>query len=78
MEKERVKINKAEVVKLLEQGYTKSEVKEQLYPTLNDSQWNKALKAMQLSSYKVKKIDFVIEDIEPVVGEGSSYNPANQ
>jgi len=73
---EKVKINKAEVVKLLEAGITKTEVRDQLYPSLNNMQWIKALKAMGLSSMKVKKVDFIIED-ETVVGIPTpSTNPA--
>lgn len=73
---EKVKINKTEVVKLLEAGVTKTEVRDQLYPSLNNMQWIKALKMMGLSSMKVKKVDFIIED-ETVIGIPSiGNNPA--
>lgn len=67
-QKERIVVSKAKVVELMDKGFTKEEIHQDLYPTLNDSQWKKFLVAAGLNSVKVKKIDFVIEDLEPVIG----------
>jgi len=75
---ERIKINKTEVVNLLEQGISKEEIREQYYPSLNNNQWKKALNMMGLSSFKVKKIDFLIEDMEVTTPRGNTYSPNNQ
>ena len=60
---EKVKISKAFVKSQLDLGIDKEQVREANFPELNKSQWSKALKAMQLSNYRTRKVDFVIEEV---------------
>lgn len=60
--REKVQISKSKVAELLASGVEKDVIREENYPQLNKSQWNKALKAMGLSSVRAKKVEFVIED----------------
>lgn len=76
--KERVKLSKAKIVELMDKGFTKEEIHQDLYPTLNDSQWKKALIQMNLGGVKVKKIDFIIEDFETVTPNEKNYAPQKE
>lgn len=73
--RERVAISKVKIVELMDKGYSKEEIHQELYSTLNNSQWKKALIACGLSDIKIKKIDFVIEDLEPSIPEAVGTNP---
>lgn len=65
---------KSDVVKMLDNGVTKKELVD-IYG-LNVNQIKKALDQMDLSSYRSKKVDFIIED-ETVIGIlSSTCNPA--
>lgn len=76
--KERVKVNKAKIVELMDKGFTKEEIHQDLYPTLNDSQWKKCLAICGLSGVKVKKVDFIIEDFETVTPNEKNYVPQKE
>jgi hypothetical protein len=64
MTEERVKvtISKSLVKAQLDLGVEKDAIREEHYSQLNKSQWSKALKAMGLSNYRTRKVDFVIDD----------------
>jgi len=65
---------KSDVVKMLDNGVTKKELVD-IYG-LNVNQIKKALDQMDLSSYRAKKVDFIIED-ETVIGIPTpTCNPA--
>jgi len=70
---------KVDVVKMLDNGVTKKELVE-IYG-LNVNQVKKALDQMGLSSYRAKKVDFIIEDdgpFETVTSNDIHNNPANR
>ena len=75
------RINVKEVKTLLEEGVSKEEIRETKYPELTEAVWKRALKAMGLSKFKVKKREFILEGIEelnaPVTPQGPNYNPNN-
>lgn len=56
----KVMINKTLVANKMEDGMSKEEIRETFYPSLNKTQWQKALKKMKLSGRIVPKIDFEI------------------
>lgn len=61
----KIAINKDRVRRLLEEGFSKSEIKDRLAPTLSDNQWKRALKQMELSSVRAKKVEFtIVSDLE--------------
>lgn len=63
---EKVNVSKTRVQELLSTGVDKETIRSTYYGQLNKSQWNKALKAMGLSSVRAKRVDFVIEeDVTP-------------
>ena len=71
---EKVKISKSKVVEMIEAGYSKESIREELYPILNENQWKKFLKVSGLSGKRSPKVDFIIED-ETVVPQGQGTNP---
>ena len=71
-------VNKQKVEELINKGVSKDDIRKQLYPELNNSQWKKALKLMGLSTKRVPKIDFVIENTETVTPNGPTYAPQSQ
>lgn len=71
-------VNKQKVEELINKGVSKDDIRTQLYPELNKSQWKKALKLMELSTKRVPKIDFVIESTETVTPNGPTYSPQSQ
>jgi hypothetical protein len=75
------RINVKEVKALLEEGVSKEEIRETKYPDLSEAIWKRALKAMGLSRFKVKKREFILEGMDelkgPVTPQGPTYNPNN-
>jgi hypothetical protein len=79
---EQIRINVKQVKELLESGITKEGVKEQLYPTLAEATWKRALKEMGLSQFRVKVKSYILEGMdevnETVTPGGNTYAPDTQ
>jgi hypothetical protein len=75
------RINVKEVKTLLEEGVSKEEIRETKYSELSEAAWKRALKAMGLSKFKVKKREFILEGMDELKGTvtptGPNYNPNN-
>jgi len=64
---EHLKVSKEEIVNLFEQGYSKKEVKEELYPNIPANMWNSIWEQVGLKGKVAPKYTFeIVEDVNEV------------
>ena len=69
---EKVHVSKAAIEAEIAKGVSKEEIRANLYPSLNKSQWAKALKMCNLSTKRVPKVEFIITDLNNIPETTSS------
>lgn len=73
---EKVKLSPKFIQAQLEAGVDKETIRTTHYSSLNTNQWKQALKAMNLSAVRAKKVAFEIVDEEETYDEVKEIDPA--